>query len=90
MRLRCKLEIHDWQIIDSIGKEQLEENIISEINNHLTLRLIDNSHYFVKAVCLECGRIIDEITPEIERIKKEYYYRQKRRLLAEEIIERNK
>jgi hypothetical protein len=56
---------HDWQIVESFSIEQLEHILRGGSG-----RIISDCgySYVQKKVCLRCGDVVDEITPERERI----------------------
>lgn len=86
MSVLCKLGIHDWEYLESVGKEQLRNNIKYDLYfeerykndklrppkpSYIRIKPEGGCRLYHKKVCLKCGKKIDEITPLKKVIEKE-------------------
>ena len=80
MKLICIFIKHDWEQIEAERLCQFREFIKAQIENREPFSIeVSSTSWVYKKVCLRCGKYIDTMTPEIERIKKEYDSFQRRK-----------
>ena len=85
---RCRLGSHDWECLEAIHKAELRSNVIAELRGSRRRKVLPYSLSFVfKKVCIRpgCNKIVDQITPEKEKIKKEYFEQKERTEKAKEV-----
>ncbi len=68
MKFKCKINLHNWYIVESISEAQINSKDC----------ICPASKTFVKKMCVNCRKYIDEITPAYRIIKKQI--RKERRL----------
>ena len=83
-----KCWIHDYQIIDRIGKKQLRHQIRGEViyskKGPATRLCRPGKTLFVK-ICLECGSLTDEVKTQAISYRKQAYRELERMNKAKEI-----
>lgn len=75
----CALGFHDWERVKSRSESQLEA-LVQESLYFVTFR---NERYWHKKVCVNCGKIKDDIQPELDARIKEKQVAENRKERAE-------
>lgn len=99
---KCWPFFHDWEMVESITYSQLRENITCKLKHSESkdkdnpcrppLRIIaEDENRLVKKICLKCGAIQDNITPQKAEIIEGYYElkarRERKRKLLEKVLD---
>jgi len=83
----CKIGWHDWEIMEEIDFPHFEEKVISKLENRYRMDIYSNGYkYYVKKVCINCGKIIDTITSKSEEIVQKYCNKKNRQTIAKILI----
>ncbi len=96
---KCWPFFHDWEMVEAMVYSQLKENITSKLKHSESkdkdkpcpppLRIIaESENRLIKKICLKCGTIVDNVTPQGEKIKQEYYEKKARRERKRKLLER--
>jgi len=87
---RCNGHLfHDWEIVECKNACEIETDVQRSLNMISSgIRFTDHhgdGFRYVKKVCMRCKRTIDEITPKIEKRKREIIAEKSRRGRAQEL-----
>ena len=78
---------HDWEYVESIYIEQLEENINAMNEGRFPSSIdIGFSKRVCKKVCLKCGVKVDTLTPKIAELNEQFHNRSLRQKTAKELM----
>ena len=86
-RLRCKLGIHDWEVLEIRNDNALIHNTVIGLGGKFG-DVLPESPYCksIRKVCVSCGKIHDTITPFIKEVERKYWLKKKRQAIAESYI----
>jgi hypothetical protein len=60
-KLKCKLNLHDFEIVHRENKEKIISKIEEEIFSNTDLKKKYSPEVLLQMVCLNCGKKIDQI-----------------------------